>query len=154
MITPWQKHSGHWIASAVDMLACLEPAQGSLYSAAMQAVSMLWHLFTSSLTPASTKISNSRVRHYIFYASSTGFVKLLNWADTNEYKIILCKASLPGLFLLVWFLGLFTDRINQHKLELLQSLSTLSLPSCLFPSFSLYPHWCFVQLGHEKVQGA
>lgn len=41
MITPWQKAFRALNPQyAVDMLACLEPAQGSLYSAAMQAVNM------------------------------------------------------------------------------------------------------------------
>lgn len=118
-ITPWQK-----TFRALNPLGCghaslLGASSGiSIQCCYMQAASMLWH----PLTPASTKISNNRVRRSVSCVSSTGFVELVNWADTNEKKIILCKASLPGVFLLVCFWGLFTDRINQYKLRLLPFL--------------------------------
>lgn len=40
MITPWQKTFRALNPHAVDTLACLEPAQGPLYSAAVKAVNM------------------------------------------------------------------------------------------------------------------
>lgn len=46
------------------------------YAGCKHATSALTTLYTS-LNPSSTKIRKNRVRYYIFYASSTGFVKLL-----------------------------------------------------------------------------